>query len=60
MVGSALSGQRGTLDGESFLDADIVAELVEDLAGMGWVDLEAEAATIELFDGADVTSGEPS
>lgn len=60
VVGSALSGQRGTLEGESLLDADIVAELVEDLAGVGWVDLEAEAAAIDLFDAADVTSGEPS
>jgi DNA repair protein SbcD/Mre11 len=60
MVGSALSGQRGALKGESLLDADIVAELVEDLAGMGWVDLEAEAAAIELSDAAEATGGEPS
>jgi hypothetical protein len=47
------------LEGESLLDTDIVADLVEDLAALGWADLEAEAAAIELFDaGAEESAGE--
>jgi exonuclease SbcD len=60
MVTSALSGQRGALEGESLLDADIAAELIEDLAGLGWVDLEAEAAVIEMLEATNLTSDESS
>ena len=61
MLHTALSGQRTALEGESLLDADIADELVEELVGMGWVDLEAEAAAAELVEAlADVSNGEPS
>ncbi len=50
MVGTAMSGQRAPLEGESLLDDDIAGALVEELVGIGWVDLEAEAAAAELIE----------
>jgi hypothetical protein len=49
MVANARAQRRNALVGEDLLDADIAAELSDELTeAMGWVDLDAEAAAAEL------------
>lgn len=51
MVANALSRRREPLEREALLDEDIASGLSSELvSSMGWVDLEAEAASAELVE----------
>jgi exonuclease SbcD len=62
MMANSLNRRREPLEGEEMLDADIAAELSSELVSiMGWVDVEAEAASADLVKVlADRADGEVS